>query len=47
MKSVNFIVEMIEDGSDRTYVLRQTNGQPLKIVSSPDELVSFLREFKI
>ena len=46
MKNQNFVVEILENDGDRKYIIRQMNGQPVKIVSSSDELATFFNDFQ-
>lgn len=47
MNSANFVVELIEDkDGSRQYIVRSLQGQPIKVVTSAEDLAAFFGGFQ-
>lgn len=44
MKNQNFVVEVIKDEDNKMFVIRNLQGQVIKVCIDPDELATFFNE---
>lgn len=46
MKNLNYVVEVIQDGENRLFVIRDVQGRVIKVCSNSGELATFFDDVK-